>query len=71
MPPTAVANAWRDDLFRAQGQDRIYDESAHTATTAGPLTAAPVVTDGLPIRLLTAFEVAEFVGCHEDAVPRA
>lgn len=27
--------------------------------------------DGLPNRLLTAFEVAEFVGCHEETVRRA
>lgn len=26
---------------------------------------------GLPSRLLTAFEVAEFVGCHEETVRRA
>jgi excisionase family DNA binding protein len=28
-------------------------------------------TRGLPNRLLTAFEVAEFVGCHEETVRRA
>jgi excisionase family DNA binding protein len=27
--------------------------------------------EGLPNRLLTAFEVAEFVGCHEETVRRA
>jgi excisionase family DNA binding protein len=27
--------------------------------------------DGLPNRLLTALEVAEFVGCHEETVRRA
>ena len=26
---------------------------------------------GLPNRLLTAFEVAEFIGCHEETVRRA
>jgi excisionase family DNA binding protein len=26
---------------------------------------------GLPGRLLTAFEVAEFIGCHEETVRRA
>jgi hypothetical protein len=26
---------------------------------------------GLPNRLMTAFEVAEFVGCHEETVRRA
>jgi excisionase family DNA binding protein len=28
-------------------------------------------SEGLPNRLLTAFEVAEFVGCHEETVRRA
>jgi excisionase family DNA binding protein len=27
--------------------------------------------EGLPNRLLTAYEVAEFVGCHEETVRRA
>lgn len=27
--------------------------------------------DGLPNRLLTVFEVAKFVGCHEETVRRA
>jgi len=27
--------------------------------------------DGLPNRLMTAFEVAEFIGCHEETVRRA
>lgn len=27
--------------------------------------------DGLPRRLLTTYEVAEFVGCHEETVRRA
>lgn len=37
------------------------DMSADAATTYGRL----------PNRLLTAFEVAEFVGCHEETVRRA
>jgi len=31
----------------------------------------PPANGGLPNRLLTAFEVAEFVGCHEETVRRA
>jgi excisionase family DNA binding protein len=31
----------------------------------------PPEAGGLPNRLLTAFEVAEFVGCHEETVRRA
>ena len=30
----------------------------------------PRIEDGLPRRLLTAFEVAELVGCHEESVRR-
>lgn len=33
--------------------------------------AAAYQSEGLPNRLLTAFEVAEFVGCHEETVRRA
>ena len=47
-----------------------YTESAHTATTHPPADAW-VATSGLPNRLMTAFEVAEFVGCHEETVRRA
>lgn len=37
----------------------------------GQLPVATPAADGLPNRLLTAFEVAEFVGCHEETVRRA
>ena len=43
-------------------------ESAHTADTTHPLAEASPQTNGLPNRLMTAFEVAEFVGCHEETV---
>jgi len=49
----------------------MYEESAHTATATCPLADASIPTSGLPNRLLTAFEVAEFVGCHEETVRRA
>ena len=48
-----------------------YTESAHTAGATQPLAAADTFNDGLPNRLMTAFEVAEFVGCHEETVRRA
>jgi len=39
---------------------------------AEPSRAPPTPTYGeLPNRLLTAMEVAEFVGCHEETVRRA
>jgi excisionase family DNA binding protein len=47
-----------------------YTETAHTATTQ-LATDTPVATGGLPNRMMTAFEVAEFVGCHEETVRRA
>jgi excisionase family DNA binding protein len=46
-----------------------YTESAHTAAT--PAADATVPTSGLPNRMMNAFEVAEFVGCHEETVRRA
>jgi excisionase family DNA binding protein len=48
-----------------------YSESEHTVTGT-PLPAdGPSANSGLPNRLMTAFEVAEFVGCHEETVRRA
>jgi len=48
-----------------------YPDSVDTAT--GAQFAADGTTDasGLPKRLMTAFEVAEFIGCHEETVRRA
>ena len=40
---------------------------ADRALTTGPIPDL----EGLPNRLLTAFEVAAFVGCHEETVRRA
>jgi len=48
-----------------------YMESAHTANTTQPPADASQATNGLPNRLMTAFEVAEFIGCHEETVRRA
>jgi hypothetical protein len=44
-------------------------ESAHTDPFNEPEAAPP--NGGLPQRLLTAFDVAAFVGCHEETVRRA
>jgi len=49
----------------------IYTESAHTADTTQPPAVTPQATHGLPNRLMTAFEVAEFIGCHEETMRRA
>ena len=48
-----------------------YTESAHTASTPQSPAEASQATKGLPNRLMTAFEVAEFIGCHEETVRRA
>ena len=46
----------------------IYSESEHTVTGTTPPADGPSANSGLPNRLMTAFEVAEFVGCHEETV---
>ena len=46
-------------------------ESAHTADAVHAVAEAPPTNGGLPNRLLKTFEVAEFVGCHEETVRRA
>ena len=48
-----------------------YPESEHTATDGQLANPATPANCGLPNRLMTAFEVAEFVGCHEETVRRA
>jgi excisionase family DNA binding protein len=48
-----------------------YTESAHTAMTTQPPANESATNNTLPNRLLTAFEVAEFIGCHEETVRRA
>jgi excisionase family DNA binding protein len=49
----------------------IYTQSAHTADSTPLPTDAASANNGLPNRLMTAFEVAEFIGCHEETVRRA
>ena len=52
----------RKNLYTDQELER---DDADVADDAAP------ATDGLPNRLLTAFEVAEYIGCHEETVRRA
>ena len=42
-----------------------------TQTDAGVRAEEARISGELPNRLLTAFEVAEFIGCHEETVRRA
>jgi len=48
-----------------------HTESFQNQTDQQPAAQAPATYGDLPNRLLTAFEVAEFVGCHEETVRRA
>ena len=48
-----------------------FPESAHTPDTVQPPANTTPANNGLPHRLMTAFEVAEFIGCHEETVRRA
>jgi excisionase family DNA binding protein len=48
-----------------------YSSPIDTAANAQLAADAPKPNGGLPNRLMTAFEVAEFVGCHEETVRRA
>jgi excisionase family DNA binding protein len=48
-----------------------YADQEHTRDESQIAVATPPAASGLPNRLLTAFEVAEFVGCHEETVRRA
>jgi excisionase family DNA binding protein len=47
----------------------IDEEPIRDDSDAGEADAT--TTGGLPNRLLTAFEVAEYIGCHEETVRRA
>jgi excisionase family DNA binding protein len=46
-------------------------ESEHTRVDEQAVGDEAVENCGLPNKLMTAFEVAEFVGCHEETVRRA
>ena len=48
-----------------------YVESEHTHADAQVAADRASENGGLPHRLMTAFEVAEFIGCHEETVRRA
>jgi len=48
-----------------------YTESAHTADTTQPPPDGVATNNGLPNRFMTAFEVAAYIGCHEETVRRA
>ena len=49
----------------------LYSHSEQSRTEEQVALGTAPETSTLPKRLLTAFEVAEFVGCHEETVRRA
>ena len=49
----------------------VQPESFQNQIDQQSVAQTPPMHRGLPNRLLTAFEVAEFVGCHEETVRRA
>jgi excisionase family DNA binding protein len=69
-PTPAQVAPFLDLLAEDTDEEATYTESPHTATTQ-PAAEVSVATSGLPNRMMTAFEVAEFVGCHEETVRRA
>ena len=48
-----------------------YTQSTHTADSRPVPADNASANNGLPNRLMTALEVAEFIGCHEETVRRA
>ena len=48
-----------------------HSDQKHTRDDSEATEAAPSSSGALPNRLLTAFEVAKFIGCHEETVRRA
>ena len=48
-----------------------HSDSEHTVVDRSRPDDGIPANRGLPNRLLTAFEVAEFIGCHEETVRRA
>ena len=48
-----------------------YSNPVDTAAISQLANDTPSAKGGLPNRLMTAFEVAEFIGCHEETVRRA
>jgi excisionase family DNA binding protein len=72
--PAPTANSpFAVNLFRLEGamKRREHNECFQNQIDRQSAAQAPASYGDLPNRLLTAFEVAEFVGCHEETVRRA
>ena len=67
----SIARGRRRQWTEVTDEEDDVHQSAHTADST-PLPAdTPCASSGLPNRLMTAFEVAQFIGCHEETVRRA
>jgi excisionase family DNA binding protein len=69
-PPLAHSTV---NLFRLEGSMKrsAFTDSLQTQPEESSTQPPAPMYGELPNRLLTAFEVAEFVGCHEETVRRA
>jgi excisionase family DNA binding protein len=69
-PPLAHSTV---NLFRLEGAMKrsAFTDSLQTQNEEQSTVPLEPTSGELPNRLLTAFEVAEFVGCHEETVRRA
>jgi hypothetical protein len=65
------SDVWRHKISEDAMRKNVYEEQVHTRDENQLTTATPPAVGTLPNRLLTAFDVAEFVGCHEETVRRA
>ena len=48
-----------------------HTDSSHSGESSHVTVDGPPTRGELPNRLMTAFEVAEFIGCHEETIRRA
>ena len=48
-----------------------HTDSSHSGENSHVTVDGPPTRGELPNRLMTAFEVAEFIGCHEETIRRA
>ena len=49
----------------------MHTDSSHTREDSHVAVEVPPIRGELPNRLMTAYEVAEFIGCHEETIRRA
>jgi excisionase family DNA binding protein len=60
-----------DTTFAGEAMKHSHSDSSHTRENSHVTIKVPPTCGELPNRLMTAFEVAEFIGCHEETIRRA